>query len=167
MEQYLRIGIISSPHGVKGEVSVYPTTDDINRFTYLQDCFMNIKGEMKPAVVTGCKFKKNMPVLKFEGIDSRDDIEAFRGVELYVDREHTAELEEGEYFLSDVIGFDVYSENEKIGVIEDYIENDADQIIFIVRLNDGSEMMVLDLPEFVLDVDFDDNKMIINVIKGM
>ena len=74
MEDYLRIGVLTSPHGVKGEISVYPTSEDLDRYSDLTDCFLLIKGEMKPVKVTGCKYKKNMPVLKFEGIDDRDAI---------------------------------------------------------------------------------------------
>ena len=121
MEDYLRIGVLTSPHGVKGEISVYPTSEDLDRFMDLEDAFFKIKNEMKPVKITGCKYKKNMPVLKFEGYDNRDDIEILRGTELYVDREHALPLEDGEYYLADIIGFDVISEEEIIGKIEAWI----------------------------------------------
>ena len=167
MEDYLRIGVLSSPHGVRGVISIYPTTDDINRFDYLENAFLKIKNEMKPVHITGCKYKKNMPVLKFEEYDNINDIEPLKGTEIYVDRDNMVPLEEGEYFLSDVIGFDVISEEKKIGIIKDYIENEADQIIFVVSCDDGTEKMIPDFPEFINEVDLENGKMYVKLIKGM
>ena len=167
MEDYLRIGIFSSPHGVKGEISVYPTTDDVNRFSDLDTVFVDMKGEMKPFKVTGCKYKKNMPVLKFEGIDNINDIEAYRGLDLYIDKDHAIPLEEGEFYLADVLGFDVVSEDQVIGVLEDYFENAADQTIFVVKCTDGTTKYIPDVDEFIDSVDMDEKKMYVNLIKGM
>lgn len=167
MEDYLRIGVLTSPHGVKGEISVYPTSEDLDRYSDLTDCFLLIKGEMKPVKVTGCKYKKNMPVLKFEGIDDRDAIEALRGTELYVDREHALDLDEGEYYLADIIGFKVSADNVIIGNIEDYFENAADQTIFVVKCNDGTTKYIPDIEEFVLDVNMEEEIVYVKLIKGM
>lgn len=167
MEDYLRIGVLTSPHGVKGEISVYPTSEDLDRYSDLTDCFLLIKGEMKPVKVTGCKYKKNMPVLKFEGIDDRDAIEALRGTELYVDREHALDLDEGEYYLADIMGFKVSADNVIIGNIEDYFENAADQTIFVVKCNDGTTKYIPDIEEFVLDVNMEEEIVYVKLIKGM
>ena len=167
MEDYLRIGVLTSPHGVKGEISVYPTSENLDRYSDLTDCFLSVKGEMKPVKVTGCKYKKNMPVLKFDGIDDRDAIEALRGTELYVDREHALELDEGEYYLADIMGFKVSSDGVIIGNIEDYFDNDADQTIIVVKCNDGTTKYIPDIEEFVLDVNMDEETVYVKLIKGM
>ena len=167
MEDFLRIGVLSSPHGVKGEISVYPTSEDLSRYSELENAYFSINGEMKPVKVTGCKYKKNMPVLKVEGYDDRNAIEPLRGTELYVDREEAIPLEEGEYFLADVIGFKVIADGEQIGVIEDYFDNAADQTIFIVRKDDGETMYIPDVEEFVKDVDLEKEEMQVKLIKGM
>lgn len=167
MEDYLRIGVLTSPHGVKGEISVYPTSDELDRFSELEDCFLKLKDEMKPVKVTGCKYKKNMPVLKFEGYDDRDVIEALRGTELYVDREHALPLEEGEFYLADIIDFDVVSDGQVIGKIEDYFDNAADQTILVVKCNDGTTKYIPDLEQFVEEVDMDECKIYVHLIKGM
>lgn len=167
MEDYLRIGVLTSPHGVKGEISVYPTSENLDRYSDLTDCFLSVKGEMKPVKVTGCKYKKNMPVLKFDGIDDRDAIEALRGTELYVDREHALELDEGEYYLADIMGFKVSSDGVIIGNIEDYFDNAADQTIFVVKCNDGTTKYIPDIEEFVLDVNMDEETVYVKLIKGM
>ena len=167
MEDYLRVGVLSSPHGVRGEVSVYPTTDDIERFRSLKEAFISVKGEMIPVHVISCKFKKNMPVLGFEEYKNIDDIAPLRGSELYVDRSNAVPLEDGEYFLADIIGFDVIAEDKKIGVIKDYIENEASQVIFVVSCEDGTEKYIPDVPHFISEVDLEEGKVYANLIKGM
>ena len=167
MEDYFRIGVITSPHGVRGEVSIFATTEDPDRFRTLEKVYFDMKGEMKPYNVTGCKFKKNMPVLKFEGIDSIDDIEKFRGVDIYVDREDAIPLEEGEYYIADVLGFDVISEDGHIGVLDDYFDNAADQTIFVVKCDDGTVKYIPDVEEFILDVNMDEHTINVHLIEGM
>ena len=167
MEDYLRVGVLSSPHGVRGEVSIFPTTDDIDRFKYLEEAYISIKGEMIPVHVISCKYKKNMPVLGFDEYKNINDIAPLRGAELYVDRSNALPLEDGEYYLADIIGFDVIADNSKIGIIKDYIENEADQVIFVVECSDGSEKYIPDVPDFITDVDLDDGKVYVKLIKGM
>ncbi len=167
MEDFLRIGVLTSPHGVKGEISVYPTTEDVHRFDDLSKVYFDIKGNMTEYKVTGCKYKKNMPVLKFEGIDNIDDIVKFRGTDIYVDRESALPLEEGEYYLADIIGFSVIAEDKEIGIMDDYFENAADQTIFVVKCNDGTVKYIPDMEEFVKKVDLDEQKIYVELIKGM
>ena len=167
MEDFFRIGVLTSPHGVKGEISVYPTSDDLERYRDLSICYLKLKGEMKEVHVTSCKYKKNQPVLKFEEYNTIEEIEPLRQIELYVDREHAGALEVGEYYMVDIIGFDVVDDNGKVGVLKDYIENGADQTIFLVECKDGSTKYILDIPEFVKNVDLDSKKIHVVMIKGM
>ena len=74
MEDMFQVGIITAPHGVKGEVKVFPTTDDNKRFKKLKECFIEYNGELMPVKACGCKFFKNMVILKFEDFDNMDDI---------------------------------------------------------------------------------------------
>ena len=81
MEDRLQVGIITSPHGVRGEVKVFPTTDDNNRFKKLKDCYIEYKGDMLAVRVKGCKFFKNMVILQFEDFDNINDIEGIQKVQ--------------------------------------------------------------------------------------
>ena len=96
MEDLLQVGVITSTHGVRGEVKVFPTTDDNARFKKLKDCYLEYKNEMLPIKVQGAKFFKNMVILKFDGIDNINDVEKYKQCKLYVDREHAVALEENE-----------------------------------------------------------------------
>ena len=167
-DDFLRIGVLTSPHGVRGEISIYPTSDDLGRYKLLKECFLKRDNLYEPVTVVGCKFKKGMPVLLFKEYQNRNLIEGLRGTELYVDREHAIDLEEGEIFLQDMIGFDVYIKGKgKIGYIEDYMKNQADQTIFIIKLESGENAYIVDIPDFVAEVDTVNNKIFLNDIPGM
>ena len=86
MEEFLKVGIISSTHGVRGEVKVFPTTDDVQRFKKLKKVYLDTKGERRLLEIEGVKFFKQLAILKFKGIDTLNDVEAYRGSELYVER---------------------------------------------------------------------------------
>ncbi len=167
MEDMFRIGVLSSPHGVRGEISIFPTSEDLERYTYLDECFLRLKDGDKEVHVVSCKFKKGMPVLGFKEYTNIDEVEKLRGIELYVAREAAIPLKEGEYYLADIIGYDVVANGNKIGILEDYTENGADQTIFIVRCNDDSIKYILDIPEFVLGVDQQEKTVTVNLIEGM
>lgn len=92
MEQLLQVGIISSTHGVRGEVKVFPTTDDINRFKKLKQVILDTGREKMVLEVQGVKFFKQFAILKFKGIDNINDIEKYKGKSLFVDREHAVKL---------------------------------------------------------------------------
>lgn len=84
MEKYLRVGVIANTHGVRGEVKIYATTDDIRRFKKLKECFIDTGKEKIPVEVESCKFFKEMPILKFRSMDQMGDVEGFKGKDLLV-----------------------------------------------------------------------------------
>ena len=98
MENILQVGIISSTHGIRGEVKVFPTTDDVNRFKKLKEVLLDTGKETLPLTIEGVKFFKQFVILKFKGIDNINDIERYRGKSLYVTRENAVKLKKDEYF---------------------------------------------------------------------
>ena len=99
MEQLLQVGVISSTHGIRGEVKVFPTTDDPNRFKKLKQVILDTGREQKDLEIEGVKFFKQFVILKFKGIDNINDIEKYKGKSLYVTREHAVKLKKDEYFI--------------------------------------------------------------------
>ena len=99
---YLQVGVITSTHGIKGEVKVFPTTDDPNRFRTLKDVVLDTGKEQIPLEIEGVKFFKQYVILKFKGIDNINDIEKYRKMPLLVSRENAVELEEDEYYMADM-----------------------------------------------------------------
>lgn len=167
MEELFRIGVITSTHGLKGEVKVFPTTDDINRFKTLSKCFIRTpKGDL-PVEKNTCKFFKNMVILSFKEFKDINEIEKYKSCELYVTREDAVPLEEDEYYIADVIGMDIFEENgNMLGVLEDVMKTGANDV-FVVKLTDGKELLIPVIKSCVLDVDYDSRKITVKLMKGM
>ena len=142
MEELLQVGVISSTHGVRGEVKVFPTTDDINRFKKLKQVILDTGREKLILEVQGVKFFKQFAILKFKGIDNINDIEKYKGKSLFVDREHAVKLRKDEYFIADMIGLDVYTEEDTFfGVLKDVIETGANDV-YVISSEEHGEVLV-------------------------
>ena len=142
MEQLLQVGVISSTHGVRGEVKVFPTTDDVKRFKKLKKVILDTGKEQLPLEIEGVKFFKQFVILKFRGIDNINDIEKYKGKSLLVDREHAVKLKKDEYFIADMIGMDVFTEEgELFGALKDVMETGANDV-YIIEMTDGKEVLV-------------------------
>ena len=96
MEEMLRVGVISSTHGVRGEVKVYPTTDDPERFLDLDEVILDAGREQIVLKIQNVKFFKNMVILKFKGYDNINDIEKYKGRDLLIRRDQAVDLDEDE-----------------------------------------------------------------------
>ncbi len=118
MKEYLCVGQIVKPQGVKGEVKVRPFTDDAGRFLTLKTVWLGEGG--KPMRVTAARLREGYAYLMLEGVSGRDAAEALRGTELYVDRANAIYLPEGRYFVTDLIGLAVQDEaGGPLGVLTD------------------------------------------------
>lgn len=167
MEDFFRIGVITKPHGLKGEVKVFPTTDDAKRFKKLKKCIIRTKKGDIEAEKKSCKFFKNLVILSFVGYDDINEVEAFRNCDIYVSREDAVPLEEGEYYISDVIGCDVYEENgNHLGMVNDVLQTGANDV-FIVAMENGKELLVPVINDCVIEIDTENKKVIVKLMKGM
>ena len=167
MEQLLQVGVISSTHGVRGEVKVFPTTDDVKRFKKLKKVILDTGKEQLPLEIEGVKFFKQFVILKFRGIDNINDIEKYKGKRLLVDREHAVKLKKDEYFIADMIGMDVSTEDgELFGALKDVMETGANDV-YIIEMSDGKEVLVPAIKQCILDVDIENRKMVIHLLEGL
>ena len=129
MEDLLQVGVITSTHGIRGEVKVFPTTDDVSRFKKLKNVILDNGKEHRDLEIESVKFFKNMVILKFKGIDNINDVEKYKKAPLFVTRENAVPLEEDEYFIADLIGLKVVSdEGEDLGIIADVLQTGANEI---------------------------------------
>ena len=167
MEQLLQVGVISSTHGVRGEVKVFPTTDDVKRFKKLKKVMLDTGKEQLPLEIEGVKFFKQFVILKFRVIDNINDIEKYKGKRLLVDREHAVKLKKDEYFIADMIGMDVFTEDgELFGALKDVMETGANDV-YIIEMSDGKEVLVPAIKQCILDVDIENRKMVIHLLEGL
>ena len=167
MEQFLQVGVISSTHGIRGEVKVFPTTDDPARFKKLKKVLLDTGEERLELELQSVKFFKQFAILKFKGIDSINDIEKYRGCDLFVTRENAVKLKENEYFIADLIGISVEDESGAVlGRLEDVIETGANDV-YQIRMEDGRELLLPAIRQCVLSVDVQAGVMRVHVLDGL
>lgn len=167
MEQMLRVGVITSTHGIRGEVKVFPTTDDVNRFKKLKKVFLEVGKEYKELKISSVKFFKNMVIVKFEGLNNINDVERFRQLSLYVTREDAVKCEEGEYFIADLIGLQVVTDTgETLGILKDVLQTGANDV-YIVEMENKKEVLLPAIKDCILNVSLEENKMEVHVLEGL
>lgn len=167
MEKQLQVGVISSTHGVRGEVKVFPMTDDVTRFRQLKKVYLDTGREMLPLEIQNVKFFKQFAILKFKGIDNINDIEKYRGKSLMIDREDAVDLDEDEYFIADMIGMKVYTEDgSEFGTLKDVMETGANDV-YIIDSPEYGEVLIPAIRECILDVDMDEDRMTIHLMEGL
>ena len=167
MEQVFQVGIISSTHGVRGEVKVFPTTDDMKRFKKLKEILLDTGKEYMTLQIEGVKFFKQFVILKFKGYDNINDIEKYRQKSLLVDRAHAVKLKKDEYFIADLIGLSVYTEEQKfLGVLRDVLQTGANDV-YVVEMENKEEVLIPAIGECILAVELEERKMYVHLLKGL
>lgn len=167
MEKYFRVGVITNTHGLKGEVKVFPTTDDINRYKKLKEVIINPENENIKLKISSVRFFKNLAIVKFDGINDINDVEKYKGKDLYVTRENAVPLEENEYYIADLIDMDVFDEQDKkIGILYDVMQTGANDV-YVIKMDNDKELLLPVIDETILDVDVENKKMKIHILDGL
>lgn len=167
MDNYLRVGVITTTHGIKGEVKVFPTTDDINRFQELEHVFLDTGKEYLTLEIEGVKYFKQLVILKFKGINDINDIEKYKGKDLLISREDAIELDEDEYFIFDLIDSEVFTEDgNKLGILTEVLSSAANDV-YVVKTKDNKEILLPSIKECILDIDITNKKIIVHLMDGL
>lgn len=167
MEEILQVGIITAPHGVRGEVKVFPTTDDAKRFKRLKEIILDTGKEQITLEIENVKFLKQLVVLKFKGIDDINLVEKYRQKSLYVTRENAVRLGRNEYFIADLVGLKVLDESdEEIGIMREVMETGANDV-YIIDMKDGRELLLPAIKQCVLEVDVEQGFMKVHILEGL
>lgn len=162
-KEKLEVGQIVNVFGIKGFVKLYPYVDNINRFDELKNVFIkNNKFEIEQI-----KYQKNMVLIKFKGIETVEQAEKLRNSIVEIDRSDAIPLEEGQYFIADLIGLNVYLENgEKLGILED-IYNTGSSDIYVVKNELGKQFLLPYIDDVIKNIDLDNEKITVHLIKGL
>ena len=167
IEDLLSAGVIANTHGIRGAVKVLPTAHEKERFKDLKKVILDMGKEQKALEIQSVRFFKNLVILKFKGIDNINDIEMYKGKDLLVTREDAVPLEEGEYFIADLLDLDVYSdEDEKIGVLYDVMQTGANDV-YVVKTEEGKEILLPAIDECILDIDLEESRMTVHIMEGL
>ena len=166
MEKYLKIGVISSTHGLKGEVKVFPATD-LERFEELTYVLLDTGREKKKLNVEGVRYFKNLDILRFREFQDISEVEKYRGHELWIAREDAQPLGKDEYYIGDLIGMTVVDERENpVGILKDVLQSGANDV-YVIRRESGSELLLPAIHECILSVDIENSRMQVHLLKGM
>lgn len=163
----LQVGVITQTHGIKGEVKVFPTTDDAGRFKKLKEVIMDNGKERLHMEIEGVKFFKQYAILKFKGYDSINEIEKYKGAKLYVTRDKAVRLKKGEYFIADLIGVEVVTEDgEPFGRIKDVLVTGANDVYVVERENEP-EVLLPVIKECVRNIDLEQGRITVHIMDGL
>jgi 16S rRNA processing protein RimM len=162
---FLIIGRVQKPHGVRGDVRVQPHTDLPERFTWLETVYIG-EADLRPAAVESARFHGQLILLKLAGYDSREAVQELRGQWLLVPESEAIPLEEGEYYLYQLEGLQVFTdEGEDLGELVQVIETGANNV-FVVRGPSG-ELLLPDTDEVVEEIDFENGRMTVHLLAGL
>lgn len=167
MEDLYQVGAITQTHGIKGEVKVFPMTDDVSRFKNMKGLILDTGKELIPLNVTSARPQKNLVILKFKGYDNINDVERFKGCGLYVTKENRVKCEQDEYFIADLIDMLVVGEDETVyGTVCDVISTGANDV-YVVKTPDNKEILFPAIKECILQVDMEKGEILVHVMKGL
>lgn len=166
MEQMFQVGVISSTHGIKGEVKVFPTTDDAARFRDLKQVTLDSGKEQIPLEIQNVRFFKKFVIVKFKGIDDINEIEKYKGSRLLVQRGEAVKLEADEYYIADLIGMEVTTDEGEKGILKDVIETGANEV-YAVEFETWGEVLIPAIRQCILDVDVEKNSMKVHLLEGL
>jgi 16S rRNA processing protein RimM len=167
MEDLLQVGVITSTHGIRGEVKVFPTTDDSARFKKLKNVILDDGRQKIDMEIASVKFFKNMVIVKFKGIDNINDVEKYRKARLLVTRENAVPLAENEYYIADLIGLSAVSdEGEALGTVTDVLQTGANDV-YVITTPEKKEILVPAIHDCILQVDLEKQEMRIHLLPGL
>ena len=167
MEEYLEIGQIVNTTGLKGTLKVSPLTDDITRFEDLESVYIQKQKELIEFKIQDVKYSKNMVLLKLEGIDNVEKAEKYKNSYIKINRKDAVELEEGSYFIVDIVGCEVYTdENNYLGKVKD-VFNTGSSDIYTVKQADGKEILLPAIKDVVKNIDIPNKKITVHLLEGL
>ena len=167
MEQKLQVGIITATHGLKGEVKVYPTTDDPGRFRRLKKVILDNGKVSVDLEIESVKYFKQFVILKVKGLDDIEQVEKYRKASLYVTRDNAVRLKKDEFFIADLIDMKVVNEDgSPLGTLRDVITTGANDV-YEVALDEGGTVLIPAIKECILDVDVENAVMRVHLLEGL
>lgn len=167
MTKYLEIGQIVNTFGIKGMVKIKPFTDDINRFDRLKKIYISNKNGKKEYQIQEIKYHKNMVLMKLEGVDTPEQADLLRQSYLLVDRADEEPLEEGVYYIVDLLGLEVYTDDNKLlGKVDD-IFNTGSNDIYVVKDEMGKQILLPGIPNVLKNVDLEKGRITVHLIPGL
>ena len=159
----IRIGKIVKTHGLKGEFKIYPYTTDTSFFSNYKNIYVDGVNSYSFEYV---RQNNNVLIAKFKGLNSIDDLPSLINKDIFIDYSEKRKMEEGEYLVSELIGLKVYDGENLLGEIKDVLLYGANDVFSVIDM-DNNERLIPNVKQFVKNIDIENKKVIVNLIKGM
>ncbi len=166
-QEYFEIGQIVNHFGIKGMVKVNPFTDDISQFEKLKSILLVKDEKLSEVEIEETKYSKNQVLLKLKGIDTVEEAEKYRGCYLKIARSNSKKLPKDTYFIADLLGLTVYTdENILLGKVEDIYNSGANDI-YVIKSEDGKQILLPGTKEVIKQIDLEQERITVHIIKGL
>lgn len=169
MNQLLQVGVITTTHGLKGEVKVYPVTEDMHRFSDLVGKPVIIDPDRRHIETTleSARYFKDRAILKFKGFDDIDAVQTLCHKELWISREDAIDLRDGEFFIGDLIGLQVVREDDSvIGTVSDVLQTGANDV-YVIQREGKKDLLVPAIRDCIDSVDLEHGIMKVHLLQGL
>ena len=167
MKEYFEIGQIVNTSGLKGILKIKPFTDDIKKFSNLKTIYIKTKSGLTEFKIEQVRYVKNMVMLKLAGIDTVEEAEKYRNLYIKILRDQEEELEEGSYYVVDILGCKVNTDaNQELGKIVDVFQTGSNDV-YVVKTKDGKEVLLPSIEECILDRDIENKIVKVHIMKGL
>ena len=169
MTETFQVGVIASTHGLSGEVNVFPTTQDPERFKKLKKVTLHTqKGEEIQLDIVSSRFFKKFVIVKFKQFNNINEVEKFRGCELTIDRKDAIKLEKGEYYCADLIGLVIVDEEgNELGTLTEILQTGANDVYEMTRKDSEDKIYIPAIRDCVKEINVDEGKIVIHVMPGL
>ena len=167
MEEYFEIGQIVNTSGLKGVLKIKPFTDDIKKFSNLKTIYIKTKNGLKEFKIEQVRYVKNMVMLKLAGIDTVEEAEKYRNLYIKILRDQEEELEEGSYYVVDILGCKVNTDtNQELGKVVDVFQTGSNDV-YVVKDEQGKQILLPAIKQVIKNVDIKNKIITVHLLEGL
>ena len=167
MEEYFEIGQIVNTSGLKGVLKIKPFTDDIKKFSNLKTIYIKTKNDLTEFKIEQVRYVKNMVMLKLAGIDTVEEAEKYRNLYIKILRDQEEELEEGSYYVVDILGCKVNTDaNQELGKIVDVFQTGSNDV-YVVKDEQGKQILLPAIKQVIKNVDIKNKIITVHLLEGL
>ena len=170
MDNYFEIGVVAGTHGIRGNLKVFPTTSEPERFELLKEVIVELRGRKNTYKIESVAFHKQFVLLKLSGINDMTEAEKYKRARILIDEKYAIPLEEDEYYTRDLYDMEVFTEEgELLGVIDDIIETGANDVYSVKNVSEegGKNILIPAIKQCIVNVDVKNKKMVVRLLEGL